>query len=401
MTETAPSNLHLPQFTYAEPANVSPVPPGFQPQSEDTHSQGFNFSALFQSTVASSSPGLSVLLSRSSQPPRASDEDNITSFIGFSWGPALDAFPAQESHRISTSTLDSNTPRPIRLPSTYLTPNTNFVSPPWPIQTDAIPNRYTTPMRPTALTPFQTLQRTGTARPSTLRRSVSDREAMKQLVDCVGMSARKIVLQSGRKPRILRSFSSSGSLKLKKDLGFVIPLQDYGNTSSTSYTTSSGDTGTLMTGATSQFTSALLQGRPKENDNEIQVSGSEDTTDTEGPPSPSPTPRPSSSMSILSTRRAGTPTIGSMRIVSQGSTITMSLGVPRSASVRSMRSSSLSFNRSFGGETSPGLLPHQESDTDKARGVPTMGELEKRLERLMADMRSLEEKLGRLRQMAK
>jgi len=261
-------------------------------------------------------------------------------------------------------------------------------------------------MRPTALTPFQTLQRTGTARPSTLRRSVSDREAMKQLVDCVGMSARKIVLQSGRKPRILRSFSSSGSLKLKKDLGFVIPLPDYGNTTSTSHTTSNGDTGTLITGATSQFTSALLQGRPKQNDNEIQVSGSEDTTDTEGPPSPSPTPRPGSSMSILSTRRAGTPTTSSMRIVSQGTTMTMSssgmsttsLGVPRSASVRSMRSSSLSFN--LGEGMSPGLLPHQGSDTDRARGVPTMGELERRLERLMADMRSLEEKLGRLRQRA-
>ncbi len=33
---------------------------------------------------------------------------------------------------------------------------------------------------------------------------------MKQLVDCIGMSARKRVLESGKKPRILQHFVSAG-----------------------------------------------------------------------------------------------------------------------------------------------------------------------------------------------
>ena len=59
---------------------------------------------------------------------------------------------------------------------------------------------YATPVRGAMQTPFHL---TSTARRTGPRRPVSDREAMKQLVDCVGMSARKRVLESGRKPRQL------------------------------------------------------------------------------------------------------------------------------------------------------------------------------------------------------
>jgi hypothetical protein len=54
-----------------------------------------------------------------------------------------------------------------------------------------------------------TLRRTRTAP----RRAVSDREAMRQLVDCIGLSAHKKILAAGRTPR--RAFTQTKSKTLR------------------------------------------------------------------------------------------------------------------------------------------------------------------------------------------
>ncbi|KAK0474738.1 hypothetical protein EDD18DRAFT_1391315 [Armillaria luteobubalina] len=123
-----------------------------------------------------------------------------------------------------------------------------------------------TPIRSGPRTPYQTLSRNSTARRTTVtRRPVSEREAMKQLINCVSMSAHKKVLESGRKPRILASVSRRSRSASLKELRF----------------------------------------HPQEDPRKIlvNVSDSEEQTDTDmdAPPSPSPTPRPGSVMSKRST----------------------------------------------------------------------------------------------------
>ena len=125
---------------------------------------------------------------------------------------------------------------------------------------------------------------------------------MKQLVDCVGMSARKKVLESGRKPRLLTlPLRSSG---VKKDVRFgPPPVIGPGDSSE-------GSQEAMMEAVDS------LDGW--------------DHSESEGPPSPSP--RPGSAMSILS-RRSVTPTISasySQRLgtVTTGSNNTLLLNPP-------------------------------------------------------------------------
>jgi hypothetical protein len=354
LVELAPANLHLPQFTYAEPAKPSPLPStGTQSQHNDSHSQGFAFSELFQSSLGSS-PGLSILRSRSSPfPVRSSEEDATASFIGFSWGPTLDAFPSQEADAAPGSNgftpADLDTPRPLRVPSTHLTPNPAFITPRWTLSTPIVHSHpYSTPIRPNMATPHHTLPRTSTIRRTAARRSVSDREAMKQLVNCVGMSARKKVLESGRKPRVLISFSRSGTLK--KELRFLpspLPVPDYGVASSS-------------------------QAQPRHKPKPIiihQASSESEDTDSEGPPSPSPTPRPGSAMSMMS-RRSGTPTISSLR------TGMSTLLLPGGRSMSFSRSEDISLP-----------LPEPLANT------PTYEEMRERLGSLLQEICDMEERL--------
>jgi hypothetical protein len=127
---------------------------------------------------------------------------------------------------------------------------------------------YSTPQRPNGLAAVHPL--TGTIRRTAPRRNVTDREAMKQLADCVGMSARKKVLESGRKPKILPSYSRSGSWRIK-ELNFETLRREFENND------------------------ALSRNADGE---AIAFSESE----SEGPPSPSPVPRPGSAMSVLSVK---------------------------------------------------------------------------------------------------
>ncbi|KAG6909772.1 hypothetical protein DXG01_015488 [Tephrocybe rancida] len=387
--QRAPADLHLPQFTYTEPANLapSPAPARYQSQNE-SHSQGFAFSALFQSSHTSSSPGLSILRSKSSpDPPRPLEEDATASFIGFSWGPPVDVFTAPdldgdfgEGHTLSYI----NTPRPLRIPSTYLTPNPGYITPRFSAQPTPRDghDRFTTPVRPSALALPATL-RTGTIRRTGERRSVTDREAMKQLVDCVGMSARKKVLESGRKPRLLpRSGSTTGNGTLK-ELRFT--------------TGATPIPGPNLIDSAAQKVSSLrsrVEILPKPilvNHNQPAVwSGSEDT-DSEGPPSPSPTPRPGSAMSTLS-RRSGTPTVSSMRMGMLGtmsSTSTMLLGVPGSVGGRSF-SRSMDLTESFRSS----LIEDRGDGEDSPTSVMSFGEMESRLAAMLGDIRGVEERLA-------
>ncbi|KAJ7583645.1 kinase-like domain-containing protein [Mycena floridula] len=263
-TQSAPSVLHLPQFIYSESATKA-LP------ANDSHA--FAFSALFQSSPMS---GIHIPASPSTPGSGSVSDSKISStLIGFSWGPILEIEPDSSSQTPRPSIRVISTPQAAPLftpvhPGLAL-PGAGFHARP-----------FTTPDRPNHLTPFATLPRS-TVRRTVTRRSVSDREAFKQLVDCVGMSARKKVLESGRKPRVLLSFKDSrSSLRtVKKELRFL----------------------------PSPITLSRFQVPV------VDTSESEDT-DSEVPLSPSPSPRPGSAMSMsmrpgsaLSMMRSGTPTI--------------------------------------------------------------------------------------------
>ena len=144
-----------------------------------------------------------------------------------------------------------------------------------------------------------TLRRTRTA---PRRRPVSDREAMRQLVDCIGLSARKKVLAAGRTPR-----GSTPGPSMAKTLRFATeppkPL-DFAEpcpAEDASYSPSAGarawrDDDSSKLDGTAVF--ALDVGGEDESDG---------ASASDAPPSPSPSPRPGSAMSMLS-RRSATPT---------------------------------------------------------------------------------------------
>jgi hypothetical protein len=271
VSESPPSHLHLPHFTFPEGAASNGT---IQTCSalDESHSQPFAFSALFQSSEGSS-VGLSFLHSTHSLRTNI-PRDDTPYFIGFSWGPTQNALPSsnleprQSAYHASPAGLD--TPRP------NARPTSRNLSMPLGVETTpayrSLPFAMT-PIRPNHDSPFHTMPRMNTQRRAS-RRTVSDRVAMNQLVDCIGLSARKKVLESGRKPRILTRFSRSGTLKLKFPPSRVV----VGNHTSQMTYPSTGPA----------------------------ASPSSDDTDTDGPPSPSP--QPGSAMSMMS-RRTGTPTM--------------------------------------------------------------------------------------------
>ncbi|KAF7794389.1 hypothetical protein EIP86_005523 [Pleurotus ostreatoroseus] len=236
-TRPPPEDIHLPQFVYSTPI-ASQAPPADASSLSEKSSHPFSFSAFFQSSTMSAEDIDPELAPVPSLPPSAQKEKAGRSilrepasaaFIGFSWGPARDAFPASvhgsKGRNIPPSAatpavlmtprpLQQSTPMPTRIQSrTLSTPQQQSRTLPF-TPTSAFP--FTTPVRQTSTgvdhlnispggaTPFRTPYRPpGSTVP---RRTVSDREAMKQLVDCVGMSARKRVLESGRKPRVTLSY---------------------------------------------------------------------------------------------------------------------------------------------------------------------------------------------------
>ncbi|KAH9476305.1 Serine/threonine-protein kinase MRCK gamma [Psilocybe cubensis] len=366
-TVPAPADLHLPQFTYAspeQPAQPDEIPMNEPYEESASLSQGFAFSAFFQPS-SNISPGLSVLrpspgsTSKHLNTPLAVSTEgasnSATSFIGFSWGPNRDAFPDETPAATSVlytsqSSETQPTPRPlIRTPlrpqQVHQTPgpfnhthNTLSVPPTWGPGTFSTPgpfHAFSTPVKAYAVSPYATLPRTSTIRRTAPRRNVSDREAMKQLVDCVGMSARKKVLESGRKPKVLNIFGSkgansgrrrSGSMTgtmskgtdgTRKELRFdrfttPIPRPDYSGVSSIGRSAVIPELKFIID--EHHDASDVSYPYPPQqiyNEDTDQYVSSE-TSDSEGggPPSPSPSPRPGSAMSMMSmSRRSATPTV--------------------------------------------------------------------------------------------
>ena len=255
------------------------------------------------------------------------------SFIGFTWGPALDAFDPKK---------DSPTPKKVAFHNMLDTTgnqalHNHLMVPATP--RGSTNKGFATPVRgnPTA-TPF--------ARPSTVRRStaprriISDREAMKELVNLVGMSAKKRVIESGRKPKILVGISveerssrrtSSGTVKeLRFDMTPRIAPPDERvkqrrrvSSASLSYTGSMASAD--ASSRTSEPTWSRMPPQPnftltgtssgsglEEEETEDYFDGADegDETETEAeiPASPTPGPRPGSAMSMMS-RRSQTPTV--------------------------------------------------------------------------------------------
>ncbi|KAI6040714.1 kinase-like domain-containing protein, partial [Pisolithus marmoratus] len=265
--EAMPAGIHVPQFAYSMPPTGIPGTVSEPP--EDSQSHPFAFSAHFQSSTDHSSPGISALRSISRTRSSSGSIQSEAAFIGFSWGPLKDAFPSLSGSVRGGLSDMLMTPRPLepvhsklssggleRVPSTHL-------------------NAFATPVRAYSLSPYRTLPRPSTIRGTAARRAVSDREAMQQLVDCIGMSARKKVLASGRKPRILDSLNGNSTSTIRKELRFGPPTRSFDSTDFPPVNAS------------------------------LDLNGSE--SGSEGPPSPSPSPRPGSAMSTLS-RRSVTPT---------------------------------------------------------------------------------------------
>ncbi|KAF9067938.1 kinase-like domain-containing protein [Rhodocollybia butyracea] len=416
-----PSQLHLPQFSYSSPE----AKPNATERSEE-FSQPFAFSALFQSSAATSSPGLSILHETPKIPSSLSQSTSATAFIGFSWGPTKDVFPEVHMEensqpeqptyaRLSPAALPNfDTPRPLRIPSAWLTPTPQVQSLPDHRISHSTPSQpanihaFRTPIRDSdPATPYhaQTLPRGigSTIRRSITRRAVSDREAMKQLVDCVGMSARKRVLESGRKPRILNSFGngtkssigrSGGTGTIRKELRFVpevdAPRFEYpsvqyprnGNDPSASGQ-SSGIGKFFGASSGSDSGDGLTTGTDTEEDTSMD-------TGSEAPPSPSPTPRPGSAMSMMSmmSKRSGTPTL----------TTTFSQRLSGTPSTAMLSSSGR--NRSASGGSHRGV---QSSVDEDGSGVSfaheTLDELEVKHAVMMEEISTLERRLGRFQQL--
>ena len=336
-----PQDLHLPEFNYDVPLTGhllpqdSPDPVARTPPLDESDtSLPFAFSALRQLSSANSLSVSSMQMtpaSKFSQSVAGTIGQAASSFIGFTWGPAFDSFDPKKGsptpkkvafHNLLDTTGNQALHNRLMVPATPRG-NTGKV--------------FATPVRGDPMaTPFA---RSSTVRRSTApRRVVSDREAMRELVNLVGMSARKRVVESGRKPRILTGISvgerssrrtSSGTIKeLRFDMTpTVVPPDERvkqrrrASSASLSYTSSmvSADASSRTSDPTwsrtppqPNFTvtgiSSGSRVEEEEAEDNYDVDEDETETETEIPASPTPGPRPGSAMSMMS-RRSQTPTV--------------------------------------------------------------------------------------------
>ncbi|KZV74598.1 kinase-like protein [Peniophora sp. CONT] len=302
-----PHDLHLPIFAYNTSqgdANAPPIPEDVpaldhsgSTASESSHSQGFPFSAFFQS----SSPALSALHPTPRPNKSIMREQVSTFFIGFSWGPRRDAFPA------GISTPSPPQPQPAYQPGRSISGPPRLAQTPYRVvsaaATPSMRYPFVTPLRPSSAGyrgGMSTLPRTATIRRTVQRRAVSDREAMRQLVDCIGMSAQKKLLAVGRTPRTIGRTPRTGGTA--KALRFVPAPIEIGLDSMRRPVAVGQETVSEDEGRSASIRSAWGAAL----DDEAAT-----TSESEGesiPPSPSPSPRPGSAMSMLS-RRSATPTM--------------------------------------------------------------------------------------------
>ncbi|KZS95541.1 kinase-like protein, partial [Sistotremastrum niveocremeum HHB9708] len=283
----------------------------------------------------------------------AETEGRLRQFVGFTWGPVEDAFdhvpghPEEAKENILNEQGADNleTPKPM----SKIASSTPFHHPPSGIKASA--HRFVTPLRgilrstthplntphplvnPPTHARTLTIPRnphppgTGTVRrtctTSTIEKPMTDRQAMKELVHCIGMSARKKVMESGRKPRSLslifkeeKSTESKvapngkkKSVKLGRRLSFGQSprhgtLEDT-DESSTSAASSPED----QTKLPSQRQRLTIVPPALALRDRLVGGGDEDLTIHENPHLASPSPRPGSAMELSKRSRAGTPTL--------------------------------------------------------------------------------------------
>lgn len=363
------------------PASEHAQPSMISHPADGSNSGAFTFSAFFQSSPLTV-PSLSLI-----QPtPNGSQKSNksilrdhsVTSFIGFSWGPSIDAFSGEHHNQLGVPSFPSQIPQVAQQLFTPLVSKSTTI--------EATPQRlpFMTPVRPAGMTPFQTLPRASTVRRTAQRRTVSDREAMKQLVSCVGMSARKKVLESGRKPRILTSGSRGSRSSTLKELRFDRSVMVVnGDGGGVSYrmeptTTSESGFGTLNLGL-----SASLSGASSAGAFNIITLPDPDTSmeSSDAPPSPSPSPRPGSAMSLMS-RRSQTPTATSFN--------------PVQPSLRSIPSTNNKGLSSPTSQVEPVWLANQNTRSivvNDNLSYDALDELQKKHDKLMQDILRLSTRL--------
>ncbi|KAI0076586.1 kinase-like protein [Panus rudis PR-1116 ss-1] len=393
--KSKPANLHLPQFTYSTPIDQQVTPGAVHSTMEESHSKGFAFSALFDSSPVASvnTPGPHVTPSQGSSRSILRDQ-TTASFIGFSWGPTIEAFEHKGEKLPTVKTPRLFTPRPFTGTSSTVSP---FPALPGIHNVHATPGSqkfpFATPVRANLFTPYGTLPRASTVRRTAPRRTVSDREAMKQLVDCVGMSARKKVLESGRKPRILNKFNSVSRSSTLKELRFDKSIMvvndtgvsyrvDQGSTSATAST--SGMTSFARSG---QDTSSSVSVRSLAEMTQFMPGGSDSSMESDVPPSPSPSPRPGSAMSTFSLR-SQTPTTSTFPRI----------GNSRSVDSKGLLSPALPMDPQWSLPPPP-PPPAKEDVPLRTRdlSMEVLNEFQRRHSNLMNDIGSLE---GRLEQVA-
>lgn len=369
-SEHYPSDLHLPQFTYNEdlPGEHEPCLP--EPYQEQPTNSPFDFSALFQPSDDSSSLTLPILRTTPGSILRQAAE---SFFVGFSWGPSVGAFPDPPP---ITTTTSAAAPTPVL--SSYH--QTQVPQTPTPAALGS--NELATPKRSGIgiVSCASTLRHTRTA---PRRRPVSDREAMRQLVDCIGLSARKKVLAAGRTPR----GSTLGPSRIKtlrfaaeppEPLDFAEPWPaEAARYSPNTGTRAWGDDDSSKLDGTAVF--ALDIGGEDESDG---------ASASDVPPSPSPSPRPGSAMSMLS-RRSVTPT-GSllMRLPPPNDTRGVATAQQRQHSPREAPVASSS---------SPSIRPSINMRAADDSSENALEVLEERHRALMCEIASIEGRVGAMK----
>jgi hypothetical protein len=187
---------------------------------DENYSKGFAFSAFFNSSVSAASDttnpvAANITFARATTPHIPVGDTNplpshLSQYIGFTWGPAFDAFDGFASPR---------NPGPMNPISNLQTPipsakRARFSQTPGPSSLPTTQNKFVTPIRPSSSAyPPSTIRRTvgGTARKTGSTRTVSEVEALKQLGDCVRASARKKMHEyAGRTPGPGVAFGSTG-----------------------------------------------------------------------------------------------------------------------------------------------------------------------------------------------
>lgn len=353
-SEQHPLDLHLPLFTYNEDLSSGGAPaPRLTDPVQEPSSTPFAFSAFFQPSEEGSrgSPGLSALRTTAAGSSILREEAE-SYFIGFSWGPADNAFPDDAPLTTPTPTWPPPpTPSPARSARHVPVPQTPL---------EMARSELKTPMRRATGTPLprpSTLRRTRTAP----RRAVSDREAMRQLVDCIGLSARKKVLEAGRTPRGAPQTKNKTLRFATTHAAAAAPLDfTYGTAGP------DGDSATLGSAL------ALALATSSDDDDDDDGGASANSSDAPPSPSPSPGPRPGSAMSMLSRGSA-----------------TLLLQPPLPPRAAPPWDAQASTRPSPSPSASPFLPPEGEEDTLEV--------LEERYRALMGEIASIEGKVGAMR----